>query len=127
MKNILKTILLICSVFACLGISSCSSPDIVGTWKVSEYNPKKPMDEETKKEIFESTLSNCVLELKADQSFSQTVNGVTQKGKWELLGENRQLKLTVEGGSIVIINLESLSGTTMVQATDDGTITFKKQ
>jgi hypothetical protein len=134
MKGLLHSLLLFFAFVFCL--NSCSTPesDLCGTWKIVDYQTDLPLDADTKQVILEMQ-SSSVFEFSKDKQFTQTVNGVTKKGVWELLADGRQLKqqLQDEQGTTVVTELISLTSTEMVQKTHDAAsnstqiITLKKQ
>ena len=137
MKKILYAIVFaVSTTFFLTGCAGSQETNITGLWKITDYKTDLKIDETMKDEyekIIEETKEKSSFEFFADKTFSQTVQGVTKKGTWEILGEDLQLKQIFDGNKILLSKIQSVSDSELVIAQKDEhsgstvVLTLKKQ
>ncbi len=103
-------------------LTSCKqSPrqTLIGEYKISDMTTDLKMSDDDRaawQSAIEEYKQSTVFILKGDGSMQQTIDGVTQKGTWEVLGEAIEdgeamiLKVVLEGKSTINMEIHDLSG-----------------
>ena len=107
---------------------------IVGEYKISSMTTDMKMRDDDKAAwqlAIEEYKKNTVFILKGDGSMQQTIDGVTQKGTWEVLGEASEegesmiLKIILEGKSTINMEIHDLTSNGFVYTQYDETTKSK--
>ncbi|MCR5455746.1 MAG: hypothetical protein K6F33_12230 [Bacteroidales bacterium] len=103
-------------IAAILALAACTQTPrelLIGEYKISSITSDQkfsPEERELWKEVTEQLKQTTTLILKADGSMEQTINGITQRGKWEVYGEESEdgekIKLKIILESKATINME---------------------
>lgn len=113
----LALILTTTSLISC--ISSTPKDMLSGEFKITSLTTDQKMTDEEYKiwnQAMEDLKKNTLLILNADGSMQETINGVTTKGTWEVIGEEGEegeaivLKFVKEDKSTTNMKLSELSG-----------------
>ena len=116
MKTKLFASLFILAAFFC--ICSCSSkPEdlIVGNWQMTDLTTNSPeADNPDVKEFYADMVKASHSEFRNDLTCEITVNSITTKGRWTILGDGKQLHVIDESGSKSIMTIESITADCLV-------------
>lgn len=91
---------------------------LVGEYKISSITSDQKLSNDDKaawQEEMENLKKTAMLKLKADGSLEQSICGVTQRGSWEVFGEESEegeimkLKFVMESKSTVTMEIHDLS------------------
>jgi hypothetical protein len=117
-------------------ISSCSKErsNIIGEWAISDIVTTNEIPKEHQaayKESMDDYKASYLLVIKADSTFDHTISQTTDKGKWKLSPDSKQLILTYENGETEKSDIIELSSSKMVTSINvngaKNTITFVKK
>lgn len=103
-------------IAAMTALTSCTqSPRemLIGEYKISDITTDQKMSDEARQtwqEATENIRQTTSLNLKADGKMEQTISGVTQRGTWEIYGQEQEegeiMKLRLIMESKATINME---------------------
>lgn len=129
----LFTIIAIAMAFV-FTLPSCeTSPEemMVGKFRITELTSDQNMSDNDRaiwNEVMESLKNNTSVEHRKDHTLIQIQNGLEQHGTWELLGNDLQLQYSLEGMSVVTVQILELTNSYFVISSkdDSGVVTTIK-